>query len=241
MEAVMKVNKNKNKNITDKQITNKPVYDFFKRFFDIVLSLIALILLSPIFLIIAILVKTTSEGPVIFKHKRVGLHGKEIGIYKFRSMVINAEELIKSFTPEQKEEYEKNFKLENDPRITKVGNFLRKTSLDELPQLLNILKGDISIVGPRPIMDVETEIFGNYRELLLSVKPGLTGFWAANGRSDTSYNRRRAMEIYYVKNRSLFFDIKIIFQTVISVFKGEGAKQRDDPAHKSGRQFDLSR
>ncbi len=221
MEAVMKTNKNKTK---DKQFKRKPVYEFFKRFFDIFLSLIALILLSPIFLIIAILVKATSEGPVIFKHKRVGLHGKEIGIYKFRSMVTNAEELIKSFTPEQKEEYEKNFKLENDPRITKVGNFLRKTSLDELPQLLNILKGDISIVGPRPIMDVETEIFGNYRDLLLSVKPGLTGFWAANGRSDTSYSRRRAMEIYYVKNRSFLFDIKIIFKTAISVFKGEGAK-----------------
>lgn len=209
--------------LSPKYVAPKPVYSFIKRAFDIILSLVALILLSPIFLIISIIVKATSEGPVFFAHKRIGKNGKEIKIYKFRSMVINAEELIKSFTPEQKEEFEKNFKLENDPRVTKIGKFLRKTSLDELPQLVNILKGDISVVGPRPVMDVETEIFGNYRDMLLSVKPGLTGFWAANGRSDISYSRRRAMEIYYIKNRSLWMDTKIIFKTVLSVFKGEGA------------------
>ena len=201
----------------------KPIYDFVKRVFDIVWSLIGLIVLSPVFIILSILVKTTSEGPVFFAHKRVGKGGKTIKIYKFRSMVTNAEELIKQFTPEQKAEYEKNFKLENDPRITKVGKFMRKTSLDELPQLINILKGDISIVGPRPVMDVETKIYGNYRNMLLSVKPGLTGFWAANGRSHTTYTRRRAMEIYYVKNRSVLLDLKIIFKTFISVFKREGA------------------
>lgn len=201
----------------------KPIYDFVKRVFDIVWSLIGLIVLSPVFIILSILVKTTSEGPVFFAHKRVGKGGKTIKIYKFRSMVTNAEELIKQFTPEQKAEYEKNFKLENDPRVTKVGNFMRKTSLDELPQLINILKGDISIVGPRPVMDVETQIYGNYRNMLLSVKPGLTGFWAANGRSHTTNTRRRAMEIYYVKNRSVLLDLKIIFKTFISVFKREGA------------------
>lgn len=201
----------------------KPIYDFVKRVFDIVWSLIGLIVLSPVFIILSILVKATSEGPVFFAHKRVGKGGKTIKIYKFRSMVTNAEELIRQFTPEQKAEYEKNFKLENDPRITKVGNFMRKTSLDELPQLINILKGDISIVGPRPVMDVETKIYGNYRNMLLSVKPGLTGFWAANGRSHTTYTRRRAMEIYYVKNRSVLLDLKIIFKTFISVFKREGA------------------
>lgn len=210
--------------VTSKYIENKPVYDFVKRFADIVCSAIAIVLLSPFFIIISIVIKATSEGSVIFVHKRVGKNGKEIGIYKFRSMVMNAEELIEKFTPEQKEEFQKNFKLKDDPRITKIGKFLRKTSLDELPQLFNILKGDLSIVGPRPIMEVETEIYGEYRDMLLSVKPGLTGFWAANGRSDTSYKRRRAMEIYYVKNRSLLFDIKIILKTVISVFKGEGAK-----------------
>lgn len=223
MESAKSKSINKSASPSGHAIKKKPVYDFFKRIFDIVCSLVALIILSPVFLIMAILVKTTSEGPAFFAHKRVGKNGKEIKIYKFRSMVTNAEELIKQFTPEQKAEYEKNFKLENDPRITKVGKFMRKTSLDELPQLLNILKGDISIVGPRPIMEVETEIYGNYRDMLLSVKPGLTGFWAANGRSDTTYTRRRAMEIYYVKNRSLWLDIKIIFKTFVSVFKGEGA------------------
>ena len=201
----------------------KPIYDFVKRVFDIVWSLIGLIVLSPVFIILSILVKTTSEGPVFFAHKRVGKGGKTIKIYRLKIRVTMGKKLIKQFTPEQKAEYEKNFKLENDPRVTKVGNFMRKTSLDELPQLINILKGDISIVGPRPVMDVETKIYGNYRNMLLSVKPGLTGFWAANGRSHTTYTRRRAMEIYYVKNRSVLLDLKIIFKTFISVFKREGA------------------
>lgn len=215
----------KSQNIsTNKIVKKKPLYDFVKRLFDLILSLIFLILSSPFFLIISIAIKLTSEGPVFFVHKRVGLNGKTLGIYKFRSMVTNAEELIKEFTPEQKKEYEKNYKLENDPRITKVGKILRKTSLDELPQLLNILKGELSFVGPRPIMEEETKIFGNYRSMLLSVKPGLTGYWAANGRSNVTYKRRRAMEIYYIKNRSIVMDIKILIKTFISVFKHEGAK-----------------
>lgn len=211
-------------NTGNKRIQSKPVYDFIKRIIDIVCSLLGIILLSPFFIIISIIIKTTSKGPVFFVHKRVGKNGKEIGIYKFRSMVVNAEQLLDTLTEEQKEEFRRNFKLENDPRITKVGNILRKTSLDELPQLFNILKGDISIIGPRPVVEAEIKFYGNYKDLLLSVKPGLTGFWAANGRSDTSYKRRRAMEIYYVKNRSLLFDFKIFFKTFVSVFKGEGAK-----------------
>lgn len=212
-----------NKISSNKYFEEKPVYDFFKRALDIVCSLLAIILFSWLFIILFAVIRLTSKGPAIFVHKRVGKNGKEIGIYKFRSMVMNAEEMIKDFTPEQKAEFEKNFKLENDPRITKVGKFIRKTSLDELPQLFNILKGDLSIVGPRPITEAETEFFGNYKDLLLSVKPGLTGFWAASGRSNVAYSRRRAMEIYYVKNRSFLLDIKIIFKTVLSVFKSEGA------------------
>lgn len=212
-----------NKISSNKHFEEKPVYDFFKRALDIVCSLLAIILFSWLFIILFAVIRLTSKGPAIFVHKRVGKNGKEIGVYKFRSMVMNAEEMIKNFTPEQKAEFEKNFKLENDPRITKVGKFIRKTSLDELPQLFNILKGDLSIVGPRPITEAETEFFGNYKDLLLSVKPGLTGFWAASGRSNVSYSRRRAMEIYYVKNRSFLLDIKIIFKTVLSVFKSEGA------------------
>ena len=205
MESVKSINKSApSSGHTTEQ---KPVYDFFKRIFDIICSSAALIILSPVFL----------------THRRVGKDGKPLNIYKFRSMVTNAEDLIKQFTPEQKAEYERNFKLEDDPRVTKVGKFMRRTSLDELPQLFNILKGDISIVGPRPVMEVETEIYGNYRDMLLSVKPGLTGFWAANGRSCTTYTRRRAMEICYIKNRSVCFDLKIILKTITSVFKGEGA------------------
>ncbi len=210
--------------IEAKGIKEKPVYDFIKRTVDIVGAVLGLVVFSPFFLIISIAIKATSKGPIIFAHKRVGKNGKDIYIYKFRSMVENAEELIKSFTPEQKAEFEANFKLENDPRITKVGNILRKTSLDELPQLLNILKGDISIVGPRPITEVETEIFGNYKDVLLSVKPGLTGYWAANGRSNITYRRRRAMEIYYIKNRSICMDIQILAKTVLSVIKRDGAE-----------------
>ncbi len=221
MESVKSINKSALSN--GHTIEQKPVYDFFKRIFDIICSSLALIILSPVFLILAITIKATSKGPVFFAHKRVGKDGKTLNIYKFRSMVTNAEELIEQFTPEQKAEYEKNFKLENDPRITKVGKFIRRTSLDELPQLFNILKGDLSVVGPRPVMEVETEIYGNYRSMLLSVKPGLTGFWAANGRSCTTYTRRRALEICYVKNRSVCFDLKIILKTITSVFKGEGA------------------
>lgn len=219
-----KSNSEKSLNYSNKTVSKKPLYDFVKRVFDIIFSAVCLILLSPAFIIISICIKATSKGPVFFVHKRVGQYGKPLGIYKFRSMVMNAEELIKSFTPEQKKEYEENYKLENDPRITKVGNFLRKTSLDELPQLLNILKGELSFVGPRPIMEEETRFFGAYKDMLLSVKPGLTGFWAANGRSDVSYKRRRAMEIYYVKNRSVLLDIKILFKTFASVFQRKGAK-----------------
>ena len=207
-----------------KQIKSKPVYEFIKRAIDIIGSVVGLVLFSPFFLIISIAIKVTSEGPVIFSHKRVGKNGKDIYIHKFRSMVKNAEELKAQFTPEQQAEYAANFKLENDPRVTPVGNFLRKTSLDEIPQLLNILTGDISIVGPRPVTEEETDTYGEYKDMLLSIKPGLTGNWAANGRSNITYEKRQEMEIYYVENRSLGLDIKIIFKTALSVIKRDGAK-----------------
>lgn len=202
----------------------KKIYLFIKRLFDILLSLVALIILSPLFLLVAILIKIDSKGPVFFKHKRIGKNGKIIGVYKFRSMVINAEELLKQFTPEQKKEYEKNFKLDNDPRITKIGNFLRKSSLDELPQLINILIGNMSIVGPRPIVTKELEKYGNQKDKFLSVTPGLTGFWQASGRSDVDYDERIKMELYYIDNCSLWLDIKIILKTFVAVIKKEGAK-----------------
>lgn len=210
--------------IQNSTIKNKTVYCFFKRLFDILSSFVLIVLLSPLYIVLAIIIKTTSSGHVFFVHKRVGLNGKEIGILKFRSMVENAGDMSKYFTKEQKEEFAKNFKLENDPRVTKIGNFLRKTSLDELPQLFNILKGDLSVVGPRPVTEKETQLYKDNRSLFLSVTPGLTGYWAANGRSEVDYDKRIEMELYYVKNRSVLFDIKIIFKTIISVLKREGAQ-----------------
>lgn len=198
-------------------------YRYIKRMMDFVLALIGLIILSPVFLIIAILIKIGSKGKVLFKHKRIGKNGKEIYIYKFRTMVENAEDLIKSFTPEQLKEYKENFKLENDPRVTKIGKILRKTSLDELPQLLNIIKGDLSIIGPRPVVEDELEKYGMNKKKFLSVTPGLTGYWAANGRSDTTYEQRMEMELYYVDNMSFKLDFKIFFKTILSVIKREGA------------------
>ena len=200
------------------------VYKYVKRAMDFSLALIGLIVLSPVFLLIAILIKRESSGPVFFKHKRIGKNGKEIYIYKFRSMVPNAEELIKKFTPEQMKEFKENFKLENDPRITKIGKILRKTSLDELPQLINILKGDLSIIGPRPVVKEEVEKYRNNKEKFLSITPGLTGYWAANGRSDTTYDQRMMMELYYIDNISFKLDLKVFFKTIISVVKKEGAK-----------------
>ena len=191
----------------------KGVYQkYLKNLLDRLLALVGTAALSWLLLGVGIAVRLDSPGPVLFRQKRVGRNGQYFYIYKFRTMRID--------TPHDMPTH-----LLNHPDffITRVGRFLRKTSLDELPQLFNILKGDISIVGPRPVMEVETEIYGNYRDMLLSVKPGLTGFWAANGRSCTTYTRRRAMEICYIKNRSVCFDLKIILKTITSVFKGEGA------------------
>lgn len=199
------------------------LYSLIKRLADIVLSLLGLVILSPVFLIVAIIIRFDSKGKIIFGHKRIGKNMKEINVYKFRTMYENADEIFNNFTEEQKQEYYINFKLDNDPRITKVGDFLRRTSLDELPQLINIIKGDMSIVGPRPIVTKEIPKYGEYVETVFSVLPGLTGYWQANGRSDTTYEERVQMDMHYIKTRSLLMDIKIIFKTFVSVIKKEGA------------------
>ena len=216
-------------NVEEKTNTNSlsnTLYYLIKRSFDIVMSLLSLIVLSPIFLIIIIAIHIDSKGKAIFKHKRIGKDGKYIYLYKFRSMYTDSkerlEELLKD--PKIKKEWEANFKLDNDPRITKIGAVLRKTSLDELPQLLNILKGEMSIVGPRPVVDKEIEKFGIYKDKLLSVLPGLTGWWACNGRSCTSYDERIKLEIYYINNRGILLDLKVILKTFIAVLRRSGAK-----------------
>ena len=205
----------------------KPIFFFIKRCIDIILSLLGLIILSPVFLLIAILIKKEDHGNVFYKHKRIGHMNKDIYIYKFRSMTNKYktfDEFYQTLSDEQKQEWNENFKLENDPRITKIGNFLRKTSLDELPQIINILKGDMSVIGPRPVVNDEIEKYGNQKAKFLSVKPGLTGYWAANGRSATTYEDRIKLELYYIDHCSLLLDIKIFFKTILSVLKKEGAK-----------------
>ena len=199
------------------------LYSVTKKSMDLILSFIGLILLIPVFLILAILVKLDSKGPVFYAHTRKGKNRSDIKIYKFRTMYSNSDEIFESFSDEQKEEYYKNFKLDNDQRVNKVGDFLRRTSLDEIPQLINVLKGDLSLVGPRPIVEKEICKYGQYADKLFSVIPGITGYWQSHGRSDTSYEERIEMDMYYIDNRSILLDIKIMFKTVISVIKKEGA------------------
>lgn len=204
----------------------KYLYLAVKRLFDIIVSGISLIILSPIFLVIAIIIKIDSKGKVFYKHKRLGKNGKYIYLYKFRSMYNDSDErLIEMLKdPIIKEEWTQNYKLENDPRITRVGKILRKTSIDELPQLINIFNGDMSIVGPRPIIEDEAKKYGTLKNYFLSATPGLTGWWAVNGRSAITYDDRKRLELYYVTNRNISLDIKIIFKTFITVLKKGGAK-----------------
>lgn len=200
-------------------------YAFGKRTFDIAGSLCAMVLLAPVFLFLSAVIFAMDPGRVIYGHERLGKGGKKIKIWKFRSMYQNADEIFDNFTEEQKAEFYRDFKLDNDPRITPVGNFLRKSSLDELPQLWNIFCGDLSFVGPRPIVEEELVKYGGESERLLSVKPGLTGYWQANGRNLIGYeNGRREMELYYVENRSALLDFKIMLKTFGTVVQGKGAQ-----------------
>ena len=206
----------------------KAIYIGIKRTIDVIGSLVGMVLLVPATIAIYIAQKISKEdnGPLFYKHIRYGKNGKQFKLYKFRSMCMNADEKLKEYlksNEEARKEFEENQKLQHDPRITKLGNFLRKTSLDELPQMLNILKGEMSFVGPRPVVKREIEKYGESKEKLLSVKPGLTGYWQVNGRSNTTYEERMKMELYYVDNCSLWLDIKIFFKTFITVFKKEGA------------------
>ena len=199
------------------------LYRIIKRAFDFIVALIASVITIPVFLLIAIVIKVDSRGPVFFVHHRVGKDGKPLSLLKFRTMVVGAEEMIKNFNPEQEKEWQENFKLENDPRITRIGKFLRKTSLDELPQLYNILIGNLSFVGPRPVTKEEIEKYGENKAKVLSVTPGLTGWWACNGRSNIDYEERMKLELYYVDHASLSLDIKILFKTVGVIATHEGA------------------
>lgn len=202
-------------------------YSFVKRTFDIIASGLFLIIFSWLYLIIALLVKCSDGGSVFYKHERIGKNGKTIYIPKFRSMKKNADKLEDMLTPEQLEIYKREYKIDDDPRINKLGKVLRKTSLDELPNIWAVFMGRISLIGPRPIMRIEAqEKYGKDMKKLLSVKPGMIGWWAANGRNNCTYDsgKRQELELYYVDHCGIWLDIVTIFKTIVCVFKRTGAK-----------------
>lgn len=202
---------------------SKLMYNFVKRFIDIFCSGLGIILLSPVFIIVGTIIKLDSKGPIIFSQKRVGKDGKEFKMYKFRSMVVNAEELKKKLM-HQNEMSGPMFKMKDDPRITKIGKFIRKTSIDELPQLINVLKGEMSLVGPRPSLPKEVAQFEPWMMRRLDVKPGLTCYWQVSGRNNIDFDDWMKLDIKYVEDRSVKLDIKLIFKTFFVLFGDKNAR-----------------
>ncbi|MBQ0066898.1 MAG: exopolysaccharide biosynthesis polyprenyl glycosylphosphotransferase, partial [Phascolarctobacterium sp.] len=200
---------------------------WLKNLLDYVGTIVGLILLSPVFLIIAILIYMEDPGPVFYKHMRVGKQGKVFPCYKFRSMCVNSQERLEELLANDesaRKEWESSFKLKNDPRITKIGGKLRRTSLDELPQLFNVLRGEMSLVGPRPVIQKELdEFYKENAELYKIVKPGITGMWQVSGRSDVNYDERIAMDNWYICNWSVWLDVMLLWRTVKVVLGGKGA------------------
>jgi len=198
----------------------------FKFCFDMVVTFIGMLLISPIFLFIALWIYTDSPGPIIFRHERIGKNGKKFYCYKFRTMCVDAEAKLKillEHDPQAKAEWEKDFKLKEDPRITKSGDFLRKTSLDELPQIFNVLKGEMSLVGPRPIVEAEVVRYSKYIADYYMVRPGITGIWQTSGRSDVTYDERVQMDTWYVRNWNVWLDIVLLWRTFKVVVEKKGA------------------
>ncbi|AIY82326.1 exopolysaccharide biosynthesis polyprenyl glycosylphosphotransferase family protein [Clostridium baratii str. Sullivan] len=199
------------------------LYYFFKRLIDIIGAFLGLVVLSPIILIISILIKLDSNGPILFSQDRVGKDKKVFKMYKFRSMVVNAEEL-KARLKEQNEMSGPMFKMKEDPRVTKIGKFIRKTSIDELPQLINVIKGEMSLVGPRPSLPKEVEQFEPWMMERFQVKPGLTCYWQVYGRNDIDFEDWMKLDIKYVRKRNIFIDLKLIFKTVFVLFGDDSAR-----------------
>lgn len=215
-------NTNLNINVELNKEESKIVYKFIKRIIDIIGSLCGIVLLSPIIIIIGILIKIESKGPIFFAQNRIGLNRKEFKMYKLRSMVVNAEE-IKEKLKNKNEMSGPMFKIKDDPRITKMGKFIRKTSIDELPQLINVLKGDMSLVGPRPSLLNEVKEFEPWMLKRLEVKPGLTCYWQVMGRNNIDFEQWMKLDVKYVNERSLWLDIKLIFRTFFILFGDENA------------------
>lgn len=203
-------------------IEHQHTYMFFKRIFDIILSLIGLIVIAIPGLVISLFIYACDRGPVFYTQERVGKDGKRFKIYKFRSMYVNADTLLEKLR-EKNEVTGPMFKMKNDPRVTPVGRFLRKTSLDELPQLLNVLRGDMSLVGPRPPLPSEVEEYSEYDKQRLWVVPGCTGLWQATERNNVGFAEMVELDLKYIQNRSLFLDAKIIFLTFLVIIHPNGA------------------
>lgn len=196
------------------------------RLLDVTIALVLLVALLPVMALVSCLIVLTDRGPVFYSHRRVGQDGRHFQCFKFRTMVVNANAgLAQLFheRPDLKDEWELTSKLANDPRITRIGALLRLSSIDELPQLFNVLRGEMSIVGPRPIVDSELLRYGRYAAHYLSVKPGLTGMWQVSGRSSTTFRRRIAADVYYVRNKSVLLDLWILLATVPAVLFAKGA------------------
>lgn len=204
-------------------VNNRKMYLVTKRLIDIIGALCGIIFLSLLFIVIGLLIKIEDpKGKVFFSQKRVGLNGKEFKMFKFRSMVSNAEERLQEIL-KYNEVSGAMFKMKEDPRITRVGKFIRKTSIDELPQLFNVLKGDMSLVGPRPPLPREVAIYSNHDKQRLMVNPGCTGLWQVSGRNSLGFEEMVELDLQYIKDRSLFFDIKIIMKTVLVLFGSKDA------------------
>jgi lipopolysaccharide/colanic/teichoic acid biosynthesis glycosyltransferase len=197
-------------------------YRATKRGVDVTVSAALLLLTLPVFVVVALLIKATSRGPVFFRHRRLGRGGREFGCLKFRTMVVDAEEQLKR-DDLLRHKFEQDFKIKDDPRITRVGRILRKTSLDELPQLWHVLSGGMSLIGPRPIVRPELGKYSIYGNKLLMVKPGLSGLWQVCGRSDTTYPQRVMMDMHYIDHRSLALDIRLLLLTLVAVARKSGA------------------
>lgn len=208
--------------INQKQVESRKFYHFTKRAFDVVISTLGLVFLSPVMAVIVYKIKHEDGGPIIYKQVRVGKNGRHFEMYKFRSMVINADQLLAKLK-DQNEVDGAMFKMKHDPRITKVGHFIREHSLDELPQLINVLKGDMSLVGPRPPLPSEVKQYTNYDKQRLYVVPGCTGLWQATERNDVGFNEMVKLDLEYIRRASAIYDLSIICKTVFVIFKPNGS------------------
>ena len=212
------------KTIKEKKIITRLI----KRMSDIFIGIIGIIILIPMTIVIYIVRKILKEddGPIFYEQLRIGKNGKHFRLYKYRTMIVGADEKLKQYLEENEEarkEFEENHKLQNDPRITKLGKFLRKTSIDEVPQFINVLMGSMSLIGPRPYLLSEKEDMGIYYDKIIKCKPGITGLWQTSGRSQTTFEERLKIESYYADNNSIITDAKIFFKTIRVIFKKEGA------------------